>query len=482
MAQEIQFLDWLLPDTSKMSTQKKMRFNALVFFLFFAFLVGVYSLIKWGKLENQALVATSSILLVILFICFSLIKSGGNPILTANLAILGMSVHSFNISYQLGGIQSAHIFWIPGIVVFAYLLANARSGSFWFFAGLLQTVYFIYSFHSGGQPAAFPLDSSAQKINDYSGYILPLIMIWVAQAYLHRLRAITLEEVYAFKEAAEKSADKAQIQTEQLSSLVDEVRDGIHTLNDLKGRLQSMVHENSQHGTHITDELDEQQSLTREMQSQITQTLESVEQTNSLFSALGQLSSEASQVAENANDNMNKAVKTITQTREHSRNILDSVSVITSIAEQTNLLALNAAIESARAGDAGRGFAVVADEVRSLSIKSNESANQIGELLMKSSENMEQGYNQVNSAEQSVLDALQKVSDMTSQIAQLTQVIGAQTGLIQSVAERSDSVARLCESSTGAAHGLLSANQQLEDIVNTLSEQSDKLEQQLAGH
>jgi methyl-accepting chemotaxis protein len=86
---------------------------------------------------------------------------------------------------------------------------------------------------------------------------------------------------------------------------------------------------------------------------------------------------------------MQRLRERMAQLRSKSREIGEIVTLIDGIAFRTNILALNASVEASKAGEAGRGFAVVAQEVRTLAQRGAESARRIGDIVSRSTEDIE---------------------------------------------------------------------------------------------
>lgn len=107
-----------------------------------------------------------------------------------------------------------------------------------------------------------------------------------------------------------------------------------------------------------------------------------------LSSGIREANADATEYIEKVSGSSEKSVVAVQNIREQINatndsviKIKDAADMIGSIASQTNLLALNASIEAARAGEAGRGFAVVAQEIKSLSEQSNNSAEEIRQVV-----------------------------------------------------------------------------------------------------
>ncbi|WP_460047145.1 methyl-accepting chemotaxis protein [Pseudomonas sp. S2_H01] len=183
-------------------------------------------------------------------------------------------------------------------------------------------------------------------------------------------------------------------------------------------------------------------------------------------------------------EKLETAADSVTQVSSDSQAIETIVAVINSIAERTNLLALNAAIEAARAGEAGRGFAVVADEVRSLATRTQESTqeirNMVGQLqsgagktadLMRESREMAQRtVAQTQEAQTSLVKIRHEVGALNDMNAQIASAAAQQGVAAEDV---SHNINRIHDSALETAVGsnqVARSSRELSNLADVLTE------------
>ncbi|SDI27580.1 methyl-accepting chemotaxis protein [Pseudomonas panipatensis] len=236
-----------------------------------------------------------------------------------------------------------------------------------------------------------------------------------------------------------------------LRQLIGRIHDGVtqiasaaEQLSAVTGETSAGVHEQRAETDQVATAMNEMTATVQEVarnaeeasQAANTADREAFGGAEAVREAVGQMDRLADEV-----NGSNDAVQALKRESEKIGSVLD---VIKAVAEQTNLLALNAAIEAARAGEAGRGFAVVADEVRALAQRTQQSTEEIADLIVSLQAGTQQAVKKMENSRtltEHTVELARRAGERLDAITHSTSTIQAMNQQIATAAEEQCAVA-----------------------------------------
>ncbi|WP_288502792.1 methyl-accepting chemotaxis protein [uncultured Pseudomonas sp.] len=285
---------------------------------------------------------------------------------------------------------------------------------------------------------------------------------------------LTLHEPLLRRDELGQLQASMQRMTQGLRELIGGIGDGVTQIASAAEELSAVTEQTSAGVTNQKVETDQVATAMNQMTATVHDVARNAEQASEAAVMADQQAREGDRVVSEAVAQIERLASEVANSSEamsqlkgESDKIGSVLDVIKSVAQQTNLLALNAAIEAARAGEAGRGFAVVADEVRSLAQRTQQSTEEIEELIA--------GLQSGTQRAASVMDSSRQLTDST---VELTRRAGSSleniTRTVSSIQAMNQQIATAAEEQTAVAEEINRSVINVRDISDQTSAASEQ--------
>ena len=288
-----------------------------------------------------------------------------------------------------------------------------------------------------------------------------------------RIQVKSNDEIGQMSQAFNSMLESFHDSLNKVSSTIHKLGSSSSQINQIASMANDAVRSQQEQTSAVAAAMEQMEVATRSVEASAESTVSASELALQESSNGTNITGSAINAIENLKREIDGATTVIHKLDEQSQNVGTVLEVIQKIAEQTNLLALNAAIEAARAGEQGRGFAVVADEVRTLATRTQQSTQEIQEMVEK----LQLGARNTVDVMANSRNRTQHTVEQASRTSDSLQII---TRAVNNISHMNTQIASAAEQQTVATDEVARSMQHIADISVRTEENAGRVNKSAA--